>query len=112
MSKWNKKFPTVLLVVILGILAVFVFDLEEYGVKIVGEIPKGLPAFQIPNFNFQDAMDLWPIALTLALVGYLEAISIGKAIEERKHKLMNENNECENAKQHSNTQVMKKTKSY
>jgi SulP family sulfate permease len=83
LKKWNKKFPSVLLVVILGILAVFVFDLEEYGVKIVGEIPKGLPAFQIPNFNFQDAMDLWPIALTLALVGYLEAISIGKAIEER-----------------------------
>ncbi|MBT8306393.1 MAG: solute carrier family 26 protein [Maribacter sp.] len=83
LKKWNKKFPAVLLVVILGILAVFVFDLEEYGVKIVGEIPKGLPAFQIPNFNFQDAMDLWPIALTLALVGYLEAISIGKAIEER-----------------------------
>lgn len=83
LKKWNKKFPAVLLVVILGILVVFVLDLEEYGVKIVGEIPKGLPAFQIPNFNFQDAMDLWPIALTLALVGYLEAISIGKAIEER-----------------------------
>ena len=28
-------------------------------------------------------MDLWPIALTLALVGYLEAISIGKAMEEK-----------------------------
>jgi SulP family sulfate permease len=28
-------------------------------------------------------MDLWPIALALALVGYLEAISIGKAIEEK-----------------------------
>ena len=28
-------------------------------------------------------MELWPIALTLVLVGYLEAISIGKAIEEK-----------------------------
>ncbi len=31
-------------------------------------------------------MDLWPIALTLALVGYLEAISIGKAMEEKNEK--------------------------
>lgn len=83
LKKWDKKIPSILIVVVFGILAVYFLDLQQYGVKIVGEIPYGLPDFQVPNFNFQNAMDLWPIALTLALVGYLEAISIGKAMEEK-----------------------------
>jgi len=83
LRKLGRRIPSILVVVVLGILAVYFLDLQQYGVKIVGEIPYGLPDFQIPNFNFQNAMDLWPIALTLALVGYLEAISIGKAIEEK-----------------------------
>ena len=83
LKKWNKKIPAILIVVVFGILAVYFLDLQQFGVKIVGEIPYGLPDFQVPNFNFQNAMDLWPIALTLALVGYLEAISIGKAMEEK-----------------------------
>lgn len=83
LKSWNKKIPSILIVVVLGILSVYFLDLQEYNVKIVGEIPYGLPDFQVPNFNFQNAMDLWPIALTLALVGYLEAISIGKAMEEK-----------------------------
>ncbi len=83
LRKWNKKIPSILIVVVFGILAVYFLDLQQFGVKIVGEIPYGLPDFQVPNFNFQNAMDLWPIALTLALVGYLEAISIGKAMEEK-----------------------------
>ena len=83
LKKWNKKIPSILIVVVFGILGVYFLDLQQFGVKIVGEIPYGLPDFQVPNFNFQNAMDLWPIALTLALVGYLEAISIGKAMEEK-----------------------------
>jgi SulP family sulfate permease len=83
LKKWNKKIPSILIVVVFGILAVYFLDLQQFGVKIVGEIPYGLPDFQVPNFNYQNAMDLWPIALTLALVGYLEAISIGKAMEEK-----------------------------
>ena len=83
LKKWNKKIPSILIVVVFGILAVYFLDLQQFGVKIVGEIPYGLPDFKVPNFNFQNAMDLWPIALTLALVGYLEAISIGKAMEEK-----------------------------
>lgn len=83
LKKWNKRLPSILLVVVLGILVVYAFDLQDYGIKIVGEVPKGLPSFSIPDFSIENAMELWPIAITLALVGYLEAISIGKAIEEK-----------------------------
>ncbi|WP_422081528.1 SulP family inorganic anion transporter [Ulvibacterium sp.] len=80
-KKWSPKIPGILLVVLLGILAVFVLQLESYGVHIVGRIPKGLPDFRIPRISLENILDIWPIALTLALVGYTEAISIGKSLE-------------------------------
>ncbi|UCD62209.1 MAG: sulfate permease [Flavobacteriaceae bacterium] len=82
-KKWNRQIPAILIIVVLGILAVYFFKMEELGIEIVGTIPKGLPGFILPSFRADTMMKLWPIALTLALIGYLEAISIGKSIEEK-----------------------------
>lgn len=83
LKRWSTKIPAILIVVVLGILAVNFLNLEAKGVNIVGTIPTGLPNFQAPNINMENMLSIWPIALTLALVGYLEAISIGKALEEK-----------------------------
>ncbi len=83
LKKWNKNIPGILIIVVLGILGVYAFDLEQYGAKLVGEIPLGLPSLVVPSVQLEDIQKLWPIALALALVGYLEAISIGKALEEK-----------------------------
>lgn len=87
LKKWNKKIPGILIVVILGIIAAYAFNLDQKGLKVVGELPKGLPLLEIPftdmNGNLEYLKKLWPIALTLALIGYLEAISIGKSIQEK-----------------------------
>ncbi len=85
-NKWAKKIPSILIVVIVGILVVNFLKLDDYGVKILGEIPKGLPSFTVPDFNWKNTLEIWPIALTLAFVGYLEAISIGKTFEEQETK--------------------------
>ncbi|MBU2997009.1 solute carrier family 26 protein [Cellulophaga baltica] len=82
-KKISKRIPSILIVVVLGILAVYLFSLENFGVHIVGKIPTGLPSFAIPEINLNNALQIWPIALTLALVGYLETISIGKALEDK-----------------------------
>jgi SulP family sulfate permease len=81
MKRYFKKIPAALIVVILGILFVKIFHLDAYGVKIVGAIPKGLPHFKIQSFNFETIKALSPIALTLALIAFMEAISVAKAIE-------------------------------
>ena len=86
LKKWSKKIPSILLVVVLGILAVRFLNLERFGVQIVGDIPTGLPSFQAPQISWDAILSIWPIALTLALVGYLEAISIGKALQEKEGK--------------------------
>jgi len=82
-KKWNKNIPVILIIVLLGILSVYFLDLKYYGVELVGEVPQGLPSFVLPDLKLEYVQQLWPIALALALVGYLEAISIGKALEEK-----------------------------
>lgn len=82
-KKWAKNIPGILIIVVLGIVAVYFFQLEAYGIKLVGNVPSGLPSFIMPTLNIEDVKQLAPIAITLALVGYLEAISIGKAIEDK-----------------------------
>jgi len=80
-KKYFKKIPAALVVVILSILVVKFLHLDQYGVKIVGDIPKGLPDFRIPHFDKAIMIKLLPIALTLSFIAFLEAISVAKAIE-------------------------------
>lgn len=77
------KIPAALLVLVLGILASWVFSFESLGVRVVGEVPQGLPGFSLPSFKWEDVTTLFPMALTLALVAYMEAIAVAKAVAER-----------------------------
>ena len=83
-KKYFKKIPAALVVVVLGILSVRLFGLQEKGVSIIGNVPAGLPKFRLPSFDMQTIHDLFPVALTLSLIAFLEAISIAKAIETKR----------------------------
>lgn len=80
-KKYFKKIPAALVIVVISILVVKFLHLEQYGVKIVGKIPEGLPSFRMPHFDKKILIDLFPIALTLSFIAFLEAISVAKAIE-------------------------------
>jgi SulP family sulfate permease len=84
-GKFKKitKLPAALVVVVVGILACMGLGLDSYGVAIVGEIPQGLPSFNMPTVNESDFYQLLPIAITLALVAFMEAYSVAKTIEEK-----------------------------
>ena len=82
-QKINKKIPAILVVVVFGILLLYFSQWQLNGIKIVGNIPQGLPDLRIPSFNKDQFTELIPVAITLAMVGFTEAISIAKAIEER-----------------------------
>lgn len=83
LRKLNKRIPAALVVVVLSILLVSVLKLYNRGVQIVGEIPSGLPGFEIPSVDFLRIGDLFPIAITLALVAFMEAVSIAKTMENK-----------------------------
>ncbi len=82
-KKINKGIPAALVVVVVGILGIYTFGLNELGVKIVGEVPSGLPSFGVPSIDYSRISELVPIALTLALIAFMEAISVAKAVEEK-----------------------------
>lgn len=82
-KKWFKKIPAALVVVVAGILITYLFHLDTYQVKIVGEVPSGLPSFGLPTASSDRLVELLPIAATLALIAFMEAISVAKAIEEK-----------------------------
>ena len=82
-KKWNRNIPAILIIVVLGVSGVYFFHMENYGIQLVGNVPEGLPDIVIPQINWKDFEQLWAIALALALVGYLEAISIGMALEDK-----------------------------
>jgi MFS superfamily sulfate permease-like transporter len=50
------------------------------GGAVVGEIPRGLPALAMPNVQWDLVLALFPAALVMALIGFMEATSISKAI--------------------------------
>lgn len=82
-KKINKKIPTALVVVVLGIIVVQFFGLDAYGVKIVKDIPEGLPGFSIPTIDMDFFSELFTLSATLALIAFMEAISVAKAVVER-----------------------------
>jgi len=79
----HNRLPAALFIVVLGIFSVYAFGLNNFGVQIVGEVPKGLPAFKVPAIEYSRISELAPIALTLALIAFMEAISVAKAVEEK-----------------------------
>ena len=81
----KKSFPAALLVVILGVGIVYFLGLHNSGVKIVGEVPEGLPGFQLPILDYITWSSLIYIALAIALVSFMESIAVAKAIQS-KHK--------------------------
>ncbi|WKY15456.1 hypothetical protein Q1695_000719 [Nippostrongylus brasiliensis] len=58
---------------------------EEFSVKVVGEIPLGLPAPQLPRFEWVLIRDLLVPAASIAVVAYAVTVSMGKLFA-RKHK--------------------------
>jgi SulP family sulfate permease len=80
----NKSLPGPLLVMVLGIILVTILDLGEQGVKIVGEVPSGLPSLGFPEISLEKLNTLFSLALIISLVGFMESISIAKAIQTKR----------------------------
>jgi MFS superfamily sulfate permease-like transporter len=50
------------------------------GGSVVGNIPQGLPPLGLPKIDFRVMLSLFTMAVTISLLGFMEAISIAKAM--------------------------------
>ncbi|MDD5391013.1 MAG: SulP family inorganic anion transporter [Gallionellaceae bacterium] len=63
------------------------------GGEVVGRIPSGLPGFRPPQIDWKLVPPLLPAALIMALLGFIEATSISKAIAAKTKQRMDSNRE-------------------
>jgi high affinity sulfate transporter 1 len=70
--------PVALFVVIGGIVAASLVDFGAHGVKLLGEVPRGIPVPSLPAVHWSDLGDLLPLALACFLLGAVETAAIGR----------------------------------
>jgi SulP family sulfate permease len=63
------------------------------GGDVVGTIPKGLPSFKVPNLDLSIGLHLLPYAAIISLLGFMEAISIAKAMAAKTGQRLDPNQE-------------------
>ena len=79
--------------VLTSTLAVWLLGLDQSGLRIVGDIPRGLPPLELPAFDLDlITLLLLPSAL-IALVGYVESISIAQTLAAKRRQSINPDRE-------------------
>ncbi|NNH68956.1 SulP family inorganic anion transporter [Nocardia uniformis] len=79
LKHWLPLVPGSLLAVLLGIVAVSVFHLDDHGVAIVGHIDAGLPTVGLPGgVTFYEYLDLLGPAVGVVLIGFAEGLGAAK----------------------------------
>src|SRR6516164_9308760 len=73
-----KNKPVSLFVVIGGIVAASALSLGARGVKLLGNVPKGLPQIGLPAVYWHDSNELLPLAFACFLLGAVETAAIGR----------------------------------
>ena len=79
--------------IVLSIVAVVGFGLVDKGVRIVGDIPAGLPPFALPSFDFGLWQQLLLPALLISLVGFVESVSVAQTLAAKRRQRIVPNQE-------------------
>jgi len=84
MKKYAPKAPAALIALILMTVIVAVLGLDQKGVKVLGEMPSGLPSFTLPNIPLSEYLRLLPGALAVVGITLCEALLLVRSCS-RKH---------------------------
>ena len=85
--------PVSLFVVVGGIAISAILALDTYGVKLLGEVPRGLPPIGLPAIGLGDLNELLPLALACFLLGAVETAAIGRTFPSEHGDRFNANQE-------------------
>ncbi|MDG2171603.1 MAG: SulP family inorganic anion transporter [Gammaproteobacteria bacterium] len=80
-KKLSNKYPAVLISVVITTAISWYINFESrFGGKVIGVVPDGLPSMQMPQIDFSQLVNLGTVAIAISLIGFMEAISIAKAM--------------------------------
>jgi SulP family sulfate permease len=89
----SPRLPNLLIGLVVGSLLALVLANWTDQVPLVGEIPAHLPPISSPEFSIATIRMLAPEAFAVALLGLIEAVSIGRAIATKSNQRINANQE-------------------
>jgi high affinity sulfate transporter 1 len=75
--------PVALFVVVGGIAATSLLGLAELGVKVLGEVPQGVPPLGLPAVHAADLNTVLPLALACFLLATVETAAIGRMFAQK-----------------------------
>ena len=77
--------PVALAIVVIATALASLFKLNEQGVHVVGFIPSGIPAIELPSFQMQHIEGLVELAFACFLLSYVESIAAARTFASKYH---------------------------
>ncbi len=74
-------------------LAVWAFDLETRGVRIVGDVPQSLPPLTMPGLSANLVQALLVPAILISIIGFVESVSVAQTLAAKKRQSIDPNQE-------------------
>ena len=65
-------------------IATFALNLGDKGVKIVGQVPSGVPPLTIPSFDLEMWGQLLVSAILISIIGFVESVSVAQTLAAKK----------------------------
>lgn len=91
--RFAPRVPAGLLVIVVASVVVAVTDLDDDGVRLVGDVPQGLPSATIPDVSLGDLGKLVPVAAGIALVGFTDNLLTARSIASGRRQRIDPNQE-------------------
>ncbi len=94
MKKFTPRFPNVLVAVVATTVLSAMFGFEAQGGAVVGVVPVGVTMLSLPtDVSWDVIVQLLTTAVVIAIIGFMEAISIAKAMAARTRQRLDPNQE-------------------
>jgi sulfate permease, SulP family len=84
---------SVMISVIVSTVVVSMLGLHQFGVNVVGEVPRGLPPLALPTFDPELWLALIPAAGLVSIVGFVESVSVARTLAARRRQRIGEDQE-------------------
>lgn len=91
LKRFAPMLPAPLFTVAIGIAVSYFADIEKFGISLVGVVQPGLPVPALPGIAL--IHHLWPAALGIALMSFVETAAAGRAFIKHGDKLPDANQE-------------------
>jgi SulP family sulfate permease len=93
-QKYAPKWPATPIGLVIASALVFLLGLEQAGVKVIGELPGGLPPLaDLPLLDLNQVARLSTGALAIAAIGLIQTVAIARSIAAQTGQRLNSNQE-------------------